>query len=106
MLPCSKNFERDHIIEIFHSNGASLDFLFRDLDDFQGQIFTFQLICEYRANGRDRANITIANQYEVMYLPSNGAIANIVHRDLDLHFQCHKISNANIWKSVRTSKNA
>ena len=40
---------------------------------------------------RDRADITIAIRKEVMYLPSNGAIAKFVHRDLDLHFQGHNL---------------
>ena len=38
------------------------------------------------------------------YLSSNGATANVVHRDFDLHFQGHKISNENISKTVRLSK--
>ena len=39
---------------------------------------------------RDRAYITIAIRYEVMYLPSNGAIANVIHYDLDPHFKVTK----------------
>ena len=53
---------------------------------------------------RDRANITIAFRQEAMYLPSNGAIANVVHRDLDTYFQGHKIWNANIVKTVKASE--
>ena len=34
---------------------------------------------------------TIAIKYELIYLLSNGVIAKVVHRDLDLHFQGHKI---------------
>ena len=55
---------------------------------------------------RDRANITIAIRKEVWYLPSIGAMVNVVHRDLGLYFQCcHKPSGNhtifNIWKTVR-----
>ena len=39
----------------------------------------------------DRANITIAIRYEVRYLPSNGAIVNVVLRYLDLYLQGDKI---------------
>ena len=31
-----------------------------------------------------------------MYLPLNGVIANVVYRDLDLHFQGNTISNVNL----------
>ena len=40
----------------------------------------------FLANGGDRANITL-----VIYLPSNGITANVVHRDLDLHFSRSRI---------------
>ena len=46
----------------------------------------------------DRIHITIAIKYEVMYLPSNGTIVNVVHHDINLHFQGHKISSVNIMK--------
>ena len=36
---------------------------------------------------KDKANIIIVIKYEIMYFPSNGSIANVVHPDLDLHFQ-------------------
>ena len=39
-----------------------------------------------------------------MYLPSNGATTNVVHHDLDLHFQGHDFWNVNMWKMVRTSE--
>ena len=55
---------------------------------------------------RDGTNLTIANKQKVMFLPSTGAIENIIHRDLDLLFQRHQIGNANIWKTVRAGKNA
>ena len=59
---------------------------------------------------KDRANITISIKKKVRYMPSNGAIANVVHCDLGLYFQCHKISANhiifNIWKMVRASENA
>ena len=41
---------------------------------------------------RDTANIIIANRLEVEYLPSDGAITNVVHHDLDLYFQGQKMS--------------
>ena len=34
-----------------------------------------------------------------MYLLSNGTITNVVHLELDLHFEDHKIRNANILKT-------
>ena len=39
-----------------------------------------------------------------MYLPSNGAIANVVYRDLDQLFQGHIIRNDYIWNTVRVSE--
>ena len=42
--------------------------------------------------GWGRANITIVMRLEVEYSPSNGANANVVHRDLDTYFQGHIIS--------------
>ena len=40
-----------------------------------------------------------------MYLPSNDVIANIVHRDIDLHLYGHKIWNANVWETRQIAKN-
>ena len=34
-----------------------------------------------------------------MYLPSNGAAANVVHHDLDLHFSDHEFWNVNILQN-------
>ena len=53
---------------------------------------------------RDTENITFTIKYEVVYLPSNGVIANFVHCSLDLHFQVHKIRSANIWKTLKTKE--
>ena len=39
-----------------------------------------------------------------MYLSSNGAIVNVIHHDLDLHFQCDEIWNVNSSKTVKASK--
>ena len=39
-----------------------------------------------------------------MYVPSNGAIANIICRDLGLHFHDHEIYHVNILKTVRASE--
>ena len=53
---------------------------------------------------KDRENITIAIKYELMYLQSNGAVANVVHRDLDLYFQGHNIFGNiiyHIWNMVK-----
>ena len=36
---------------------------------------------------RNRANITITERQEVVYLTSNGVIVNIVQRDSDLYFE-------------------
>ena len=45
---------------------------------------------------------------EVNIYPSNGAIANVVHHDLDLYFQGHIVSLnhiiLHIWKTVRASE--
>ena len=41
-----------------------------------------------------------------MYFTSNGAIANVVHRDLDLHFQGHKFLIVNIQIYYRISQTA
>ena len=40
-----------------------------------------------------RANISIAITLKVGYLLSNGVTGNVVHCDLDLHFQCHEFWN-------------
>ena len=56
----------------------------------------------------DGANITNAIRLEVMYFPSNGAIANVVHRDFDLYFHSHTNSGNHvifdIWKTVRVGE--
>ena len=52
---------------------------------------------------RDRSNITIAIRYEVSCLPTNGATANVVHHDLDLHFQGDKSWNVYILETVTAS---
>ena len=39
-----------------------------------------------------------------MYLSLNGTTANVVHYDLELHFQVHKFFNVNILKTVRDNK--
>ena len=36
-------------------------------------------------------------------MPSNGAVANVLYHDLDLHFQGHTLLNVNISKTVRAS---
>ena len=44
--------------------------------------------------------------YRGWHFPSNGAIANVVHRDLDLYYQGNKISvniKYTIWKTMRTN---
>ena len=42
--------------------------------------------------------------WEVEYLPSNGATANVVRHDRDLYFQGHEFLNVNISKTVRASE--
>ena len=46
----------------------------------------------------------IAIRLEVRCLPSSGATANVVHRDIDLHFQSHEFCNVNV-KTVKASEN-
>ena len=53
---------------------------------------------------KDRANITISIRSKVMFLPSNGTIANTIDHDFDLHYQGHEFWNANISKMVRASE--
>ena len=56
---------------------------------------------------RDRANISSAIRNEIWYFLCNGINTNIVHRDLDLYFQLHKIGNhitSSIWKTVRAGE--
>ena len=38
------------------------------------------------------------------YSPSNGAIVDVVHLDIDVYFQGYKIGNANIWNTARVSE--
>ena len=40
--------------------------------------------------------ITISIRLEVMYLPSNGATASVIHHDPDLHFQRDEFLNVKI----------
>ena len=57
-----------------------------DLDlNFQGQ--TFQVNNLRNKCWKIQALIAIVVIYEVKYLPSIGATANVVRRDLDLHFK-------------------
>ena len=39
----------------------------------------------------ERSNITIYITKAVRYLTSNGAVASVIHHDLDIHFQGHEI---------------
>ena len=48
---------------------------------------------------RYSSNTTIAIKWEVVYLSSNDAIANVIRRDLDLHFHDHKIRNVHNWRN-------
>ena len=50
---------------------------------------------------RDRVNITIAVRFEVVHLPPNSGIVNVVHHDLDLHFQGRQFVNGNFSETVR-----
>ena len=62
---------------------------------FQSQnCWNFIIVANISLMMRDRANRTISIRYEVRYLQSKGAIANVMQRDLDRYFQCHKISGA------------
>ena len=60
----------------------------------------FYNFSEYLANGERYSDIII--RWYVGHLTSNGAIANVLHRNLDLYFQDHKISGnrviINSWK--------
>ena len=57
---------------------------------------------------RDKINITIAITWEVRYLPFNGAMVIIVHRDFDQHFHGYTIYGYHtifiIWKTMRTGE--
>ena len=45
--------------------------------------------------------IIITIKYEDTYFPSNGGIANVVHRDLDLPIQGQPFLNVHISETVR-----
>ena len=65
------------------------NFALRDLDlYFQGQSVQVAILT---SEGWNKAIITIAIRKEVMYSPSNGAIANVKHHDYVLHFKGHEI---------------
>ena len=42
----------------------------------------------------------LSNTIKVTYAPSNGALANVVQRDIVLHFQNLKFFNVNISETV------
>ena len=63
---------------------------------FKNKLLAFYLICEYLVNswtcewcepGHTSLLPSNIKSHILTYLPSNGAIANDVHRDLDLHFE-------------------
>ena len=68
--------------------------------NFQDQTYKWAILTSI---GCKNFTITIANRYEVRYLPSYGATANAVHRDFCLHFQGHEISNVTMWKTVKAT---
>ena len=72
-------------------NGARPALLLIDLH-FQGQNFWHIISGNISQIVKDSAKIAIA----IRYLPSNGAIANVVHRDIDLYFQGHANSENHI----------
>ena len=93
----------------FRPNGASPALLLLELDlHFQGQnCWHFKIVANISQTVRDRANISIAFWYEVIYLPSDGPIANDVHRYLDHIFKVTTFLKRiifNICKTMRASK--
>ena len=79
----------------FQSNGAS-SVLLLNLPFSRSKFWYFYYFVNTSKTVKDRANITIAIRYEVRYLPSNGAVANVEHRDFDLHLQGHEFLIVNI----------
>ena len=68
---------------------ASAKIVLRDFElNFQDQTFQVTILTSKRSKN---SNITIAIIKKVRYLPSNGTTANVIHPDLDLHFQGHEI---------------
>ena len=64
--------------------------------NFQGQTFPVAILT------------SIGWKMQTLLLPSdgksNGATANVVHHDFDLHFQVYKFLNVNISKMARASE--
>ena len=69
-------------------NGVIAKIVFRDLYlNFKCQTFQVASLTSTRSKN---ANITIAIKWEVKYFPSDGAIVNDEHHDVDLYFQDHE----------------
>ena len=60
----------------------------------------------FRQVQAEKYNIYIFIRKDVRYLPTNDIIANVVHQDLNLHFEGHKFRNVSTLKAVRSSENA
>ena len=74
---------------------------------FRSNLWHFITLANISPMVRSRANITISIRQKVRHLPSNVAIANVVHRDLHGCFQGHTISGNHIiliWKTLGASK--
>ena len=74
-----------------------MDFQSIDLDlHFQGQILEFLFFCQYLAKGESYCTHYYCHRIGCEAFPSNGAITNVVHYDLNLNFQGHEVLNVNI----------
>ena len=107
MFPKPKVLKKNHLCGFEHlqSNGA----IPIDLDlHYQGQSFYFSCFANISQTVRDREIIAIDIREKDMYLLSNCEIANVVHRDIGIYFQDHKISENhiifNIWRMMRASE--
>ena len=71
---------------------------------FKVKVLVFFLIWECFTKGERQNTLLKYYHQKFGYLPLNGATANVLDHDLDLHFQGHEFRNANISKMVRVNK--
>ena len=86
------------VIPSTQSNSQSPVLQLFDLDlHFKVKVLAFFLASRiFRKQRKLEKNITTVIRWEVIYLPSNGDTGNVVHHDLDLHFQGHEFLIVNI----------
>ena len=80
-----------HGLQHLQSNGISQVVSLLDLD-LHFKVQNLCLFANISQMVKYRTNITIAIRLEPRYLPLNGAITNVVHRELALYSQDHPIS--------------